>query len=138
MTGDNIQAIYIYQDRLWLCSEEGVVQHSVVIPIKQIRLIKMCLNGTHSKVHTCGGRLVLRMVRNYELLYHSFSSTSLQNTPCKIRKKMEMNGKQQFMVCTADAKKGKYYKQNKLLWRLAENINNFLIKLYLHKSTECN
>jgi len=35
------------------------------------------------------------MVSNYKLLYHNFSSPSLQNTPYKIWGKMEINGKQQ-------------------------------------------
>jgi len=40
-----------------------------------------------------GKHIVLRIVRNYELLYHCFSSTSLQNTASKIREKKKCKWK---------------------------------------------
>jgi predicted PolB exonuclease-like 3'-5' exonuclease len=54
------------------------------VPLKLVRLIKMCLNETYSKIHIGKHYLIhfqFRMVLNKEMLYCRCFSTLLQNMP---------------------------------------------------------
>jgi hypothetical protein len=54
------------------------------MPRKLVRLIKMCLNETYSRVRIGKNlfeSLPLRMALNKEMLYHHFFSTLLWNMP---------------------------------------------------------
>jgi hypothetical protein len=60
------------------------------VPMNIDRLIEMCLNEIHSKVHKgkhSSDTFLFRMVENKEMLYHQYFSAVLYNIPLECPRK---------------------------------------------------